>query len=144
MDLMKSVRDPVAMRNGEWQRLGDEWGDVEVLIRAQGGAYVDFLAAERRKLARIHGGEASIPTEAESKMITDAVIKRLLVDVKGGPDDNIDGQPITLERFVELMRHPGAVPLVNAVMMASQRVGFQREEVQADAVGNLKPPSATS
>lgn len=144
MDLLKTVRDPAAMRTGEWLPLGPEWGDVQILVRAQGGVYVDFLAAQRRKLARQHGGEQNIPTQAESESITEAAIKCLLVDVKGGPVDTIGGEPVTLERFTELMRHPGAVGLVNAVLSASGRVGYAREDDKVEAVGNSKPPSVTS
>lgn len=144
MDLMQSIRDPAAMRNGEWQKLGPEWGEVEVLVRAQGGAYVDDLAARRRTLARKHGGMDNIPTEAESEAITEATIKCLLMDVRGGPGDSIGGKPINRESFAELMRHPGAVGLVNAVLSASGRVGYAREEAREEAAGNSQPPSATS
>ena len=143
MDLMQSIRDPAAMRNGQWQKLGPEWGDVEVLVRAQGGHYVDDLAARRRTLARKHGGMDNIPTEAESEAITEATIKCLLMDVRGGPGDNIAGEPITLANFSTLMRNPGAVGLVNAVLSASGRVGYAREDEKEEAAGNSQQPSAT-
>lgn len=144
MDLLKAVRDPAAMRNGEWHPLGPDWGAVEVHVRAQGGQYVDFLAAQRRKLARQHGGLDSIPTEAESAAITEATIKCLLIDVRGGPEDSIGGKPVELPAFVELMRNPGAVALVNAVLAASARVGYAREAEREEAAGNSPPRSATT
>lgn len=136
MELRKQVRDPVAMRTGEWQPLGPEYGGIEVKVRAMAGAYTDDLANRRRALARQHGGIDSIPTDAESKAITEAVIKTVLIDVRGGKADTLDGEPVALENFSELLREGGAVSLVNAIMQASARVGHVRESDAAEAVGN--------
>lgn len=144
MELRKITRDAAAMRAGEWHPLGPEFGGVEVNVSAMGGAYTDHLGNLRRVLARQYGGPDLIPAEEEGKAITEAVIAKVLNGVRAKPDDTIDGAPVTMENFTALMREPGAVVVVNAVMAASSRVGYQRENTVKAAVGNSNPPSATS
>lgn len=136
MELRKTVRDRIKMRDGEWIALGAEYGKVEVLVRAMAGAYVDDLGARRRDLYREFNGAEQVPTDRENQAQTEALIARVLVDVKGGPDDTIDGAPVSLENFTALLREPGATALVNAVIVAASKVGLARDAERKAAAGN--------
>lgn len=136
MELRRNVRDKIKMRDGEWLPLGSDFGQVQVLVRAMGGAYADDLSARRRDLYREFGGMDAVPTDRDGHAQVEAIIARVLVDVKGGPDDTIDGEPVTLAAFQALMREPGAASLVNAVIVAASKVGLHREEAKKTAAGN--------
>ena len=136
MELRKKVRDRIKMRDGEWIALGAEYGDVEVLVRVMGGAYNDDLNARRRDLYKEFGGMEAVPSDRDGQAMTEALIARVLVDVKGGKDDTIDGAPVDMESFSALLREPGATTLVNAVMVAASKVGLHREETKKAATGN--------
>ncbi len=136
MELRKVVRDRIKIRDGEWIALGAEYGKVEVLVRVMGGAYNDDINARRRDLYKEFAGAENVPSDRDGQAMTEALIARVLVDVKGGPEDTIDGKPIDLNAFTALLREPGATQLVNAVIIASSKVGLHREEAKKEATGN--------
>ncbi len=136
MELRKVVRDRIKMRDGEWIALGAEYGKVEVLVRAMGGAYNDDVNERRRALYKEFGGMDAVPSERDGQAMTEALIARVLVDVRGGEDDTIDGEPLNMDNFCALLREPGATGLVNALIVAATKVGLHREETKKAAAGN--------
>jgi len=130
-----------AIEEGEWVAAGDEWGDLEVKVRGFTNAYHDARNAAIRRAAVPYAGQADrIPSAIADRIVCDCVIKHLFLDVRNLTGD--DGQPVTREQFVELMRNPDFKPLVNAVIVAAAKVGQIREAEAEAAEGNSARLSA--
>lgn len=134
-DLKQLVRDGDRMKKGEWIGLGAEWNDIEVRITAIGHAYNDELAKQNRVMARANAG-GDVPSAASSAAVVETLISTVLLDVRGPRDVTIDGEPLTMENFVPLIREPGSAELVNAIIMATSRVGRRKASDTEEARGN--------
>lgn len=134
-DLRALVRDSKTMRDGEWVSLGQEWLNIQVLVRGLGHDYNDNINGRQRALAKAYPGR-EVPSEMAAAEMTEALIECALVDAKAPEDVLLDGQPVTLETFSKLLREPGATELVNAVILATNRVGRAKTETVKAAKGN--------
>lgn len=134
--------DPKALREGEWQPLGEEFGTIEVLTRGLTDKYEDARSARQRLAAKAYGGDAEKLKVAVRKRInTECLVEFCLMDVRGVDDD--DGSPLSIEKFGQMLVSGEYPDVLQACFQAAQRVGKQTAEDLEDAVGNSSPLSAT-
>lgn len=135
MDLRKLVRDSGRMQSGEWVGLGAEWMSIEVCVKALSHDYNDKLAQRNRLLARSYNGR-EIPSAETASAVVETLIETSLLGVRGPDDLTLDGKKLTMETFCDLLREPGSAELVNAVILATNRVGRNAIEDRKEAKGN--------
>lgn len=134
--------DPKAVRDGEWQPLGEEFGKIEVLTRGLGNKYEDMRAARQRLAAKAHNGDTDKLKMAVRKRInTECLIECCLMDVRGVDDD--DGSPLPFEKFCTMLLSDEYPEVLQACFQAAGRVGKRSVEELEDAVGNSPRLSGT-
>lgn len=127
--------DHQRVQDGEWMPLGDEYGDVEVLVRGPTDRYMDAIGARSRAAARSLGGDPTkLPTAVSRRIIIGCVNEFLLLDVRNLTSN---GEPISIGQFKALLEQPDYYPLVSAVLGAAAKVGQQRAEDLIEAMGNF-------
>lgn len=132
--------DSKAIETGEWQRLGEEFDDAEVLVRGFTDAYTNAHAAKLRQAAKPFNGDTSkLPIEVSRALLIESVLKHLVLDVR--KIQNLDGSDTTLAQFADYLRDPDYALLLNATLTAIGRVGLTKAAV-ADAAGNSPVISA--
>lgn len=132
--------DSKAIETGEWQRLGEEFDDAEVMVRGFTDAYSNAHAAKLRRAAKPFNGDTSkLPVEISRALLIESVLQHVLLDVRGIQD--VDGTPATKDHMAKWLPDPDYAPLLIATLAAAGRVGLSKVDV-ADAAGNSAPPSA--
>ena len=132
-------RDANAMRDGAWINPGSEYGGIEIRCRALGYAYLDAVAAGRKRAAREAGGEERIRSETLAMINVEAMISTALIDVRGL---NEGGAAVSFERFCDLVRDPAYGELTAVAFAACGQVGRQKAADMEDAQGNSGSASA--
>jgi len=141
IDVSSFRRDARAMRDGDWQSPGPEYGPLRLKTRALGHAYNDAVQAGLKQLARVYLSEDRIPSEERAKVQVEALIAHCLIDVEGLSEK---GKTMPFARFLELIRDPSYGDLSNAAFIAAGLVGRSQSAATEDAVGNSPPASAPS
>lgn len=134
--LSKFKRDSSLTQTGEWIRVGDEYDDLEILTRGFNDDYTDHRNAGIRKAATLnYRGDPSKIGAAETRSITiDSIVAHSLIDVRNLADD--DGNPVSLDKFVTMLRDPDYLDLYLATITACAMVGRTRAAVTKDAIKN--------
>lgn len=129
------------LREGDWVEMGEDWDGLRLKVRAQSRPYFDTRARGMQRAAKEWGGEeARIPEEVVDRITAEAAGEHLLIDVAELLD--AQGQPVTAERYRELMLNPDYQPLVVAVLVASDRLARRARAEAREAEGFSGPPSA--
>lgn len=129
------------LRDGDWVEMGEDWDGLRLKVRGQGRAYFDARARAMQRAAKDAGGEeARIPEEVLDRITAEAAAEHLLLDVAELLD--AQGQPVPVDRVRQLMADPDYVPLVSAVLVASERLARRARAEARDAEGFSAPPSA--
>ena len=139
-DLSAFRVDAKARQEGQWVRVGEEFLDLEVLVRGLTDRYTDAVAARSRQAARSYGGDVQkLPAAIARGIVVSALCDHVLLDVRNLKDGDRD---ITIDEFKQLLRDENYFELVNAVLRATALVGQARAEDLMEAVGNSGPASA--
>ena len=141
VDISTFRRDAAAMAHGEWVSPGPKYGDFQIKARALGYEYMDTQAAALRAAARKYGDEQRIPSEVRAAINVDCMIRTALLDVRGLSEA---GEPMSFDRFCELLRDPGYGELANVAFIVCGMVGRQRAAALEEAAGNFAEPLSAS
>ena len=134
--------DSRAINEGEWVRVGEEYDDLEIKTRGLTDAYFDAQAAKQRRAAVGFGGDTSkLPTALRRKINIECLGQHVILDVRNLEDD-VTGQPITVERFKALLEDADYGDLVTACFKAATQVGQRRAADLEEAAGNSEAVSA--
>lgn len=129
------------LRDGDWVEMGEEWDGLRLRVRGQGRGYFDARARAIARAAKDHGGDESrIPEAVLDRITAEAAADHLLLDVAELLD--AQGHPVPVERVRQLMLDPDYMPLVSAVLVASERLARRARAEARDAEGFSAPPSA--
>ena len=136
--------DSRAVNEGEWVRVGEEYDDLEVRTRGFTDAYFDAQAAKQRRAAVSFGGDTNkLPMALRRKINIECLTQHVILDVRNLEDD-ITGQPMTVERFKALLEDPDYGDLLTACFKAASQVGQRRATELEEAAGNSVPASAST
>jgi hypothetical protein len=136
--------DSQAIQAGEWVRVDDEYGDLEILTRGFTDAYFDAQARRQHAAARGFGGDANkLPSAIRRAINVECVIEHMVLDVRNLVDDQNGGRAIPVQEFKDLLRNADYAELVVACFRAAGKVGQRRAMDLEEAVGNSPPPSST-
>lgn len=127
--------DSHAIETGQWVSPGEEYDDMELLVRGMTDAYFDAQAAKLRRASIAFGGDAAkVPNATHKQIRAECLAQHVFLDVRNlnGPD----GEAITADQFRSLLLNPDYSELVVAVIKAASQVGRGAAEELADAKGN--------
>jgi hypothetical protein len=128
-------QDAKAIAEGEWMRVGEEYGDLEIHSRGFTDEYFDAQAALQRQAAVGLGVEVSrLPSKVRRRINIDCLIQHVVLDVRNLTHD--DGPAVTFDEFCGFLRDPSYVELVTACFKAAGKVGQRRTAELEDALGN--------
>jgi hypothetical protein len=127
--------DSTKIKQGDWVSPGDEYDDLEILVRGYTDEYADERAKRFRKLAsRYQGDIRNVPAARQRQTVIDLMIDFLVLDVRGLCHPN--GEKIGIDEFKQLLRDPDYQELVNACQKAAASVGVITKSEDEDAVKN--------
>lgn len=120
---------------GDWvqsPRYPDVWAKV------RGINNVDFrrsLSESTQKSKRMYGRQP-VPSDVEEKIVAKAVVKHILLDIRGLEDD--DGEPIKYDPDfgMQIMTKPEFRNLADFVVWAANTIGEQLDEEMEDDLKN--------
>lgn len=144
MARLKDFRvDTKALNDGIWVRVGEEYGDLEILARGTTDAFFDAKNALETKYVTQYGGSRdAIPNAILRDINAQLLEKHLIVDVRNLEGD--DGQPLSVTEFHKLMYDAEYSRLSAAAWRAVGRASNQFASQVEMAVGNLPTPSKSN
>jgi len=123
------------VQDGEWKSPGEEWEDMQLLVRGQTDQYRDAVAARMRAAARDYNDDTRrVPSKIARAIVVECLIEFVFIDVKNA--ELRKGEPIDAAQYIELMRSEDYPTLVDAVLVASGMVGRTRAADLEEAKGN--------
>lgn len=135
MKIKDAIVDIEKENIGDWvqsPRYPDVWAKV------RGINNVDFRRAmsESTQKARRMYGRQPIPTDVEERIVAKAVVKHILLDIKGLEDDS--GEPIKYspDFGMKIMTDPEFRNLADFVVWAANTIGEQIEDEIEDDIKN--------
>jgi hypothetical protein len=129
-----------ALKEGEWVRPGEEYGDLEILTRGLTDTYFDAQAARQRRAAVGFGGNVDkLPVAIRRAINLDLLIEHVVLDVRNLEHD--DGTKVTFDQFTQMLRDPDYAELATACFAAASLVGRRRAVDVEDAVPSSAAPS---
>lgn len=127
-------RDIKAIKDGDWVNPGPEYDGLEILTKGLGPKYADSQSRRMKRASTNLGGESKITQEERNLINTESLIETCLMDVRGLYDE--DGQPVSFERFCDLIRQEKYYDLNQLCFTAAVQLSSKKEVVTTDAKGN--------
>ena len=126
--------DGAILDAGVWVK-PDPDKDLEICCRNLGDRWIDLRATQQRLAAAPLGGDQTrLGNAKQRELIADALLECVFVDARGLSDE--DGNEVTRDGFISMLRDPNFGPLVTAVLTAASLVSNMRVEELRRAKGN--------
>lgn len=127
--------DSHAIENGQWVSPGEEYDDMELMVRGLTDSYFDAQASRLRRASFAYAGDTTkVPSAVQKQIRAECLVQHVFIDVRNLIGDN--GEAVTADQFRSMLVNPDYSELVVAVIKAASRVGRGAAEELADAQGN--------